>query len=118
VGGANNQLAGPGVDRALQQRGIVYAPDFMVNAGGIINIAEELTGYDRARAMARAAGIEETTARVLEAASVEGITPLGAAMRIARRRVAEAGGRRWEPGSPAAWTDGAPLRELRPRRAR
>ena len=54
VGAANNQLDGPGADRELAARGILYAPDFVANAGGIINIAEEFTGYDRERALARA----------------------------------------------------------------
>ena len=53
-GAANNQLADESVGALLQERGILYAPDFVANAGGIINLAEEFTGYDRrTRALAR-----------------------------------------------------------------
>ena len=115
VGAANNQLDGAGADRALAERGILYAPDFVVNAGGIINLAEEFTGYDRGRALARTAGIEATTARVFAFAAEYGITTTRAAERLARQRIEREGApRRWEPGDPAAWTAGAPLRRLRP----
>jgi leucine dehydrogenase len=115
VGAANNQLGSIGADRALAARGILYAPDFVVNAGGIINIAEEFVGYEHERAIERVAAIRDTTARVLEVASKDGITPLQAAERLARGRLAAAGSRRWVPGDPAAWTDGKPLRGVRPR---
>ena len=115
VGAANNQLADVTGDDALAARGILYAPDFVANAGGIINLAEEFTGYDRDRALARAAGIEATTARVLALARELGVGPGRAAETMARRRIEEEGrGRRWHPGDPAAWTSGAPLRRLRP----
>ena len=114
-GGANNQLVDLEAGDALDARGIVYAPDFVANAGGIINIAEEFTGYDRERALHRAAGIGDTTRRVLEHARTEGIAPARAADVLARERIAREGsGRRWHPGDPAAWTNGAPLRTLRP----
>ena len=114
VGAANNQLEGPDAAAAIAARGIVYAPDFVVNAGGIINIAEEFVGYDRARALSRAEAIEGTTARVLAAAGEQGITPLRAAEQLARERIEREGSRRrWEPGDPAAWTAGEPLRRLR-----
>ncbi|HEX6311499.1 MAG TPA: Glu/Leu/Phe/Val dehydrogenase dimerization domain-containing protein [Acidimicrobiia bacterium] len=115
VGAANNQLAEPSDDDALAGRGIVYVPDFVANAGGIINIAEEFVGYDPGRARALAAGIEHTTTRVLALARELGIAPGRAAETMARRRIAEEGaGRRWRPGDPAAWTQGEPLRTLRP----
>jgi glutamate dehydrogenase/leucine dehydrogenase len=115
VGAANNQLAGVGVDRAIAARGIVHVPDVVASAGGIINIAGELTGYDRAYALARAARIEETAARVLATASERGVTPTRAAVALARERIASEGsGRRWEPGDPAKWTNGRPLERLRP----
>jgi leucine dehydrogenase len=115
VGAANNQLDGSRADRAIAERGILFAPDFVVNAGGIINIAEEFTGYDRGRALTRAAGIEETTARVFALAKEQQVTPLRAALRLARERIEREGSpRRWEPGDAAAWTAGAPLRTLRP----
>jgi glutamate dehydrogenase/leucine dehydrogenase len=114
-GGANNQLAERAADDALVERGIVYAPDFVVNAGGIINIAEEFTGYDRERALAATARIEGTTDRVLDEAARTGVPPGRCAEAIGRRRVREeGGGRRWTPGDPAAWTNGAPLTTLRP----
>jgi len=114
VGAANNQLEGPGADRVIAERGILYAPDFVVNAGGIINIAEEFTGYDRARALTSVARIEATTAHVFALAREQQITPLRAAERLARQRIEQEGSpRRWEPGDPAAWTAGEPLRHLR-----
>ena len=113
VGAANNQLGSIGADRVLAARGILYAPDFVVNAGGIINIAEEFVGYDHERALERVAAIRDTTARVLDLATEQGITPLQAAEQIARRRLAAAGSRRWNPGDPAAWTGGKPLRGVR-----
>jgi leucine dehydrogenase len=115
AGAANNQLVDAATDEALADRGIVYAPDFVANAGGIINIAEEFTGYDRERALARTNTIEDTMARVFALARELGVPPGRAAEAMARRRIAEEGaGRRWRPGDPAAWTNGAPLRSLRP----
>jgi valine dehydrogenase (NAD+) len=115
-GGANNQLASDAMDDALAARGILYAPDFVVNAGGILNIAEEVSGYSLERALASTARIEATTARVFAAAREWGVAPGHAAERLARERIASEAlpGGRWEPGDPAAWTDGAPLTRLRP----
>lgn len=113
-GAANNQLADSSVDRALADRGIVYAPDFVVNAGGILNIAEEFVGYSRVRALAAAARIGETTATVFELARRWQLPPGAAAVRLARERIAREGRGRWKPGDPAAWTGGAPMRSLRP----
>jgi glutamate dehydrogenase/leucine dehydrogenase len=115
VGAANNQLAAPGLDVVLADRGVLYAPDFVVNSGGIINVAEEFVGYQRERALSRTAGIEATTAAVLAYARDHDLTPQGAAERMARQRITDEGrGRRWEPGDPAGWTHGEPLRFLRP----
>jgi glutamate dehydrogenase/leucine dehydrogenase len=114
VGAANNQLGGVGADRLIAERGVLFAPDFVVSGGGIINLAEEFTGYDRARAQHRAAGIETTTATVLADAAARGVTPQTAALELARARVQAAGDHRWKPGDPAAWTNGAPLTKLRP----
>lgn len=115
-GGANNQLVDEDADDALAGAGVLYAPDFVVNAGGILNIAEEFVGYSRERALGAAARIEDTTAAVLEAAVRWAVAPGRAALRIANERIArEPFGRgRWEPGDPAPWTDGAPLTVLRP----
>jgi valine dehydrogenase (NAD+) len=87
-GGANNQLATPEVADQLAERGIVYAPDFLVNCGGVIQVAEELVGCDMARARARTAKVYETTLRVLERAAAQGITPVAAAEREAEDRIA------------------------------
>lgn len=78
-GGANNQLASLDVGDTLAARGIVYAPDFMVNCGGVIQVAEELVGCDLDRARARTAQVFDTTLRVLGRARDEGITPVRAA---------------------------------------
>ena len=87
AGCANNQLAEPADGERLAQRGIVYGPDFIVNAGGIINVAHELMGYDRERAFAHAWRIGETLARVLDLAETQSITPAEAADRIAEARL-------------------------------
>jgi valine dehydrogenase (NAD+) len=90
-GAANNQLAHPGVDGLLADRGILYAPDFCVNSGGVIQVADELAGFDFARAKAKTALIYETTKRVFEAADDEGVPPEVAAERMAERRMAAGG---------------------------
>jgi leucine dehydrogenase len=114
-GAANNQLADAAADDALATRGILYAPDFVVNAGGIINLAEEFVGYDPEHARVRTAQIADTVRRVFALAREEGVPPGRAAEQLARRRIAEDGtGRRWRPGDAAGWTNGAPLRSLRP----
>ena len=64
-GAANNQLAHPGVAATLADRGILYVPDFLVNSGGVIQVADELRGFDLERATAAAAGIGTTTREVL-----------------------------------------------------
>lgn len=91
AGAANNQLAEPAVADLLAARGILWVPDFVVNAGGIINIAVELIpgGYDEARADADVRAIAETVRQLLDEADASGTTPLAAAMTIARRRIAE-----------------------------
>jgi leucine dehydrogenase len=93
AGAANNQLASDTVADVLAQRGILWAPDFVVNAGGIINIAVELEpeGYSAARAEARVRGIGDTLLDIFDRAEAGGMTPLTAAMELARRRLAEAG---------------------------
>ena len=115
-GGANNQLASDEIDDALVAREILYAPDFVANAGGILNIAEEFTGYSRDRALASVARVEATMTSVFDAAREWGVAPGRAAERLARERMATEAvpGGRWEPGDPAAWTGGAPLTHLRP----
>jgi leucine dehydrogenase len=113
-GAANNQLEDAAAGDALREAGILYAPDYVVNAGGIINIAEEFIGYSRERAMTATASIFDTVLRVFEAADARGVTPGRAAVLLARERIEREGnGRRWQPGDPTAWTNGKPLRALR-----
>jgi leucine dehydrogenase len=92
-GSANNQLAHDGLAEDLAARGILYAPDFIANAGGLINVATELDsdGYDAARTKRRALGIEETMDHIYDEAERNGTTPLTAAYALARRRLAEVG---------------------------
>jgi leucine dehydrogenase len=92
AGAANNQLADDTVAELLAERGILWAPDFVANAGGIINISVELepTGYDPARARSRVRGIGDTLRRVFEDAAASGSSPLTAAMGLAGARLAGA----------------------------
>jgi leucine dehydrogenase len=89
VGSANNQLADETCGPMLEDKGVVYAPDYIVNAGGVINIAEELVGYHRERAYSNVRRIFDTTLAVLETAEHEGITTAQAADRVAERRMGE-----------------------------
>jgi leucine dehydrogenase len=89
-GSANNQLAHDGLAEDLAAHGILFAPDFIASAGGLINISVELERYDAARARRRVAGIEETMGEVLDRADAEGVTPLEAAYAVARVRLAGA----------------------------
>ncbi len=89
-GAANNQLAHPGVEKDLADRGILYAPDYLVNSGGVIQVADELRGFDFERAKAKATEIFDTTLAIFERAKSEGIPPAEAADRLAEQRMAEA----------------------------
>ena len=93
VGSANNQLADAASAGMLAEAGVLYAPDFVVNAGGLINIAEELApgGYHQDRAYAAVRRIFDTTASVLNQADAEGISTAEAADRVAERRIAALG---------------------------
>jgi leucine dehydrogenase len=86
-GSANNQLADETLATGLTQRGILYAPDFIANAGGLIHVYMEIKGYSEERAKELVLGIEETLEHVLEAADDRGITPLDAARELARERL-------------------------------
>ncbi len=90
-GAANNQLAHPGVEKALAARGVLYAPDYCVNSGGLIQVADELDGFNFERAEQRAAQIFETTRAVFALASADGVAPAIAADRLAERRIADVG---------------------------
>ncbi|HEY1331137.1 MAG TPA: Glu/Leu/Phe/Val dehydrogenase [Actinomycetota bacterium] len=99
-GAANNQLERPEHAQALAAQGILYAPDYVVNAGGVINISEEARGYEADRAKASVERIEGTLGRVFAAARDRGVTPLEAADGIARARIAGLPRLRgyWAPG--------------------
>lgn len=88
-GAANNQLAHPGVEKDLADRGILYAPDYVVNAGGVIQVADELHGFDFERARSKATKIFDTTLAIFERAAADGIPPAAAADRLAEQRMAE-----------------------------
>jgi len=88
-GGANNQLATPEVEDRLDERGITYAPDYCVNAGGVIQVADELHGFNFDRARARTLKIYDRTLEVLETAREEGCGTTAAASRLAERRMRE-----------------------------
>lgn len=88
-GAANNQLAHPGVEKDLADRGILYAPDYVVNAGGVIQVADELNGFDFERCRTKAAKIFDTTLSIFARAKEDGIPPAAAADRIAEHRMAE-----------------------------
>lgn len=90
-GAANNQLASPELGDALEAHGVLYAPDFCVNAGGLIQVADELEGFSFPRAKMKAAKIYDTTKRVLLEAQSTGIATATAANRIAERRMSEVG---------------------------
>ncbi|WP_292891552.1 Glu/Leu/Phe/Val dehydrogenase [Nonlabens sp.] len=89
AGAANNQLADEVKHGALlQKRGIVYAPDFLINAGGIINVYAELEGYDRTEIMRKTENIYTTTIEILNRAKESGVTTHKAALEIAQARIA------------------------------
>ncbi|MFI7137682.1 Leu/Phe/Val dehydrogenase [Streptomyces massasporeus] len=89
-GAANNQLAHPGVEKDLADRGILYAPDYVVNAGGVIQVADELHGFDFDRCKAKASKIFDTTLAIFARAKEDGVPPAAAADRIAEQRMHDA----------------------------
>ena len=90
-GAANNQLAHAGLEKVLADRGVLYAPDYLVNAGGVIQVADELAGFNFERASARAEKIFLTAKKIFALADEEGVPPAVAADRLAERRMAEVG---------------------------
>lgn len=91
AGGANNQLESPELGAELQRRGILYAPDYAINAGGLINTATELEGYSEERAARRVARIHGVIARILDLAKRSEISTQQAAQRLAEERLAAIG---------------------------
>ena len=90
-GGANNQLEHPGIEKLLEERGILYAPDYVVNSGGVIQVADEIEGFDFHRAKARVAKVFDTTREIFELAERDGVPPAVAADHLAERRMADVG---------------------------
>jgi valine dehydrogenase (NAD+) len=95
-GAANNQLAHPGLEKPLADRGVLFTPDYVANAGGLVQVADEAQhlmtgGFRFERAQAKAAGIYDTTLRVFRLADSEGVPPVVAADRLAERRMADVG---------------------------
>ncbi|NHA66549.1 Glu/Leu/Phe/Val family dehydrogenase [Phycicoccus flavus] len=107
-GGANNQLAHDGTAERLAARGVVYAPDFLVNAGGVIQVSDELHGFDAERAAARTEAIFDATLAVLQAAEADDVTPATAADRLAEQRIAGGGPVPWLPAAPSRGADTRP----------
>ena len=88
AGAANNQLAHE--DRhgiLLKEKGIVYAPDFLINAGGIINVYAELENYDKKEIIRKTENIYNTTLEILENAAINGVTSHQAAFDVAKARI-------------------------------
>ena len=90
AGAANNQLKVESVHgRAVMEKGIIYAPDFVINAGGIINVYAEIAKYDKAEAMKRTENIYHTTLEILQIAQKNQITTHQAALQVAQSRIEE-----------------------------
>ena len=88
AGSANNQLANEKQDgEILREKGIIYAPDFLINAGGLINVYGEIKNYDRSETMKKTENIYNTTLEILKKAEAENITSFQAAFNIARTRI-------------------------------
>lgn len=95
AGGANNQLAEDRHAETLRDRGVLYVPDFVINAGGLMTGAAELAGWTRSQAKAQAEGIFDTTLAVLARAVAEDTTPHRAAVALAETRI-RAHSTRWK----------------------
>ncbi len=86
-GAANNQLATNAIGDEVQQRGILYAPDYAVNAGGVMNVSLEIDGYNRERAMRMMRTIYHNLTRIYEISDRDGIPTYKAADRLAEERI-------------------------------
>src|SRR5690625_1300571 len=87
AGSANNQLKENKHGDKLHEMGIVYAPDFVINAGGVINVADEMVGYNQERAMKKVENIYDNLKRVFEISKEENIPTYVAADRMAEERI-------------------------------
>jgi leucine dehydrogenase len=89
AGSANNQLAEPRHGDMLTEKGILYIPDFVINSGGVINVYEEIKGYDKERALNRASTIYDSVKRIIEISKRDNIPTYQAADRMAEERMAK-----------------------------
>lgn len=87
AGSANNQLKDPRHGEMLHEKGIIYAPDYVINSGGVINVADELNGYNEERALKKVAKIYQNVEKVLEISIRDGIPSYLAADRMAEERI-------------------------------
>jgi leucine dehydrogenase len=87
AGGANNQLESEELGIELDRRGILYAPDYAINAGGLMNSASELLGYNEERATQSVARVHGIIGRILELSRRESVPTLSAANRLAQQRI-------------------------------
>ncbi|HWI64458.1 MAG TPA: Glu/Leu/Phe/Val dehydrogenase dimerization domain-containing protein [Symbiobacteriaceae bacterium] len=91
AGAANNQLKEPRHGDDLYRRGILYAPDYVINAGGLIQVADELLGYNRDRAFRKTAEIYDRLLQIFDISRREQVPTYLAADRLAERRIARVG---------------------------
>jgi leucine dehydrogenase len=100
AGSANNQLERPEHGEALAAAGILYAPDYVINAGGLVNVADELQGYNPDRAMARVQSVYRTLREIFQMARERHISTSSAADAFAQERIGKIGRVRlyWVPG--------------------
>ncbi len=96
AGGANNQLLEERHGNKLEEMGMQYAPDYVANAGGVINVFGEVAGWDSERALRKADDIYDTVLQVFDIAKAEGIPSYEAADRLAERRLASVKSK-WKP---------------------
>lgn len=87
AGAANNQLKNEAIGDKIHQMGFFYAPDYIINAGGVINVADEMMGYNQERAMKKAAAIYDTVYQVFQISKEQGIPTYVAADRLAEARL-------------------------------
>ena len=87
AGSANNQLAEEKHGEILREKGILYVPDFVINSGGVINVYEELLGYNKERAMKRASAIYDAVKIVIEISKRDNVPTFIAAERMAEERI-------------------------------
>ena len=87
AGSANNQLKDSKHGNQIHEMGIVYAPDYVINAGGVINVADELYGYNRERAMKRVEAIYDSIGKIFDISKRENIPTYLAANRLAEERI-------------------------------